>query len=479
MLDATAQAGLVRSGQASPAELVDDAIARIEALNPELNAVITPLFEKARAAAAAPDLPDGPFKGVPFLLKDLACHSAGDPMYEGSKFLREVGWVEDEDTVLCARFRAAGFVFLGKTNTPEFGILPTTEAEAFGAARNPWDTGRSTGGSSGGSAAAVAAGIVAAAHASDGGGSIRIPAAHCGLVGLKPSRGRISLGPDFGDIFGGLVNEGVVTRTVRDTAAILDYVMGSTPGDPYAAPPIAGALADELTAAPRPLRIGLRTAPPGRQYETHADCVEAARATAKLLESLGHGVEEVELSEFDAEDITPTFMVRWGGGTAWNLDYWSRRTGRTITEDDVEPLTWALAQLGRQYTVADFLSAVERHQKLAWEMAAWHESGFDLLLTPTTAEPAPPLGQFTSPDGQPLMPIIRATPFAAFTAGLNMTGAPAISLPLHWNADGVPVGSQLVAPYGREDILVRVAAQLEQAQPWAERTPPVFAEATA
>ena len=478
MHDAIGQAELVRSGEASPTELVDDAIARIEALNPELNAVITPLFDKARAAAAAADLPEGPFRGVPFLLKDLACHSAGDPMYEGSAFLREVGWTEEEDTVLAARFRAAGCVFCGKTNTPEFGILPTTEPEAFGATRNPWSTGHTPGGSSGGSAAAVAAGLVAAAHGNDGGGSIRIPAAHCGLVGLKPSRGRISLGPDYGDVMGGLVSEGVLTRSVRDTAAILDAVMGPAPGDPYAAPPLPRALAAELTAEHRPLRIALRTAPPGRQYETHPDCVEAAHVAGRLLESLGHGVEEVELAELDAEGVTETFLQRWGAGTAWVLDYWSRRTGRTIAEGDVEPLSWALAQVGRGVSAPDLFSALEAHQRLARGIAEWQEtSGYDLILTPTTGEPAPPLGTFDDDREQPLMPIVRATPSAAFTAGLNMTGAPAISLPLHRTADGLPVGAQLIAAYGREDLLVRVAAQCEQAAPWADRTPGVFAAA--
>jgi amidase len=472
MLDAMGQAELVRNGEASPSELVDEAIGRIEALNGELNAVITPLFDKARAAAASPDLPDGPFRGVPFLLKDLACHSAGDPMYEGSSFLREVGWVEEEDTVLAARFRAAGLVVLGKTNTPEFGILPTTETEAFGPARNPWNTGHSTGGSSGGSAAAVAAGLVAAAHGNDGGGSIRIPASHCGLVGLKPSRGRISLGPDFGDVMSGLTNEGVLTRSVRDTAALLDAVIGHTSGDPYAAPGLPGPLLSEVGASPGRLRIALRTAPPGRQYETHPDCVEAAQVAGRLLESLGHGVEEVELPEFDDESITPTFLARWAAGCAWVLDYWSRRTGRTITADDVEPLTWALAEHGRSVNAADYLAAVEAHQVLAWKLAEWQEqAGYDLLLTPTVGEPPPPLGSFAHPPDQPLLPIVRATPFAAFTAGLNMTGAPAISLPVHTTAGGLPVGAQLVAPYGREDILIRIAAQVEEAAPWAGRFP--------
>src|SRR5918998_36996 len=236
LLDAIAQAELVRRGEASPAELVDAAIARIEALNPELNAVITPLFDRARETAAG-ELPDGPFRGVPMLLKDLACHSAGDPFYEGMAFLRDAGWVEHEDTILASRFRRAGFVFCGKTNTPELGILSTTEPAAFGATRNPWNTGHSTGGSSGGSAAAVAAGMVPLAHANDGGGSIRIPASECGLVGLKPSRQRISEGPLIGDLMSGLTAELVVSRSVRDTATALEAVEGPAPGDPYVAPP--------------------------------------------------------------------------------------------------------------------------------------------------------------------------------------------------------------------------------------------------
>src|SRR5206468_2186763 len=250
LLDATTQAELVRQRKVSPRELVDAAIARIERLNPKLNAVVTQRFEKARAEAAAPDLPAGPFRGVPFLLKDLICHSAGDPYHAGMRLLRELRWVEPEDTYLAARFRAAGFVFLGKTNTPELGPVPTTEPLAYGPTRNPWDTGRSPGGSSGGSAAAVAAGMVPAAHANDGGGSIRIPASECGLVGLKPSRGRTSLGPDIGDSWAGMAVEHVVTRSVRDTAAILDAVSGYMAGDPYTAPPPTRPFRSEVGAAP-------------------------------------------------------------------------------------------------------------------------------------------------------------------------------------------------------------------------------------
>src|SRR5882724_1408934 len=287
LLDATAQAELVRQRKASPRELVDAAIDRIERVNPRLNAVITPLFETARAQADSTRLPDGPFRGVPFLLKDLICHSAGDPYHAGMRLLRELRWVEREDTYLAARFRASGFVFLGKTNTPELGPVPTTEPLAYGPTRNPWDPGRSPGGSSGGSAAAVASGMVPAAHANDGGGSIRIPASACGLVGLKPSRGRTSLGPDAGAVWEGMAIEHVVSRSVRDTAAVLDVVAGYVPGDPYTAPPPARPFRAEVGADPGRLRVGLLTRAPGGAVELHPECVRGAQMTARLLESLG------------------------------------------------------------------------------------------------------------------------------------------------------------------------------------------------
>ncbi len=476
-LDATAQADLVRSGEASPTELVDAAIARIEELNGELNAVIHPLFDKARAAAADA-LPDGPFRGVPMLVKDLSCFTAGDPVHEGMAFLRDAGWTADHDMELAARFRRAGFVICGRTNTPELGILPTTEPAAYGATRNPWDRERSPGGSSGGSAAAVAAGMVAVAHANDGGGSIRIPAAHCGLVGLKPSRARVPLAPDYGDIMGGLVAELAVTRSVRDAAAILDAVAGPAPGDPYAVAPPARPYLEEVGADPGPLRIGLMTAPPGGQFPAHEDCVAGARAAAQTLEGLGHHVEESHPVALDDEAYIPMFLVRWTAGVAWNLDHWAKKVGREIGADDVEPLTWALAEQGRTHSAAAYLEATEFAQLSSRRVASWwHDDGFDLLLTPTTGEPATRLGEFDAPADNPIAPILRAVPLATFTAGWNTTGQPAISLPLHQTADGVPVGVQLVAAFGREDLLLRVAAQLEQAVPWADRVPELFAKA--
>src|SRR5438128_2103006 len=288
-LDATAQADLVRRRKLSPAELVEAAIRRIDRVNGELNEVIIPLFEKARTAAAGAALPDGPFRGVPFLVKDIFGHTAGDPYHAGMKLLRRLGWVEREDTYLVAKFRAAGLGFVGRTNVPELGSPPTTEPDAYGPTRNPWDVTRSPGGSSGGSAAAVAAGMVPAAHANDGGGSIRIPASACGLVGLKPSRGRTSPGPD-GYSVGALVVEHVVSRSVRDTAGLLDAVCGPMPGDPYVAPPPARPYVLEVGAGPGRLRIGLLTAAPGGMAPVHPDCAAAATETARLLESLGHDV---------------------------------------------------------------------------------------------------------------------------------------------------------------------------------------------
>src|SRR5881296_3931260 len=448
-LDATAQAELVRQHKASPRELVDAAIGRIERLNPQLNAVVIQRFEKAHAEAAAPDLPAGPFRGVPFLLKDLIC--------------------------LSARFRAAGFVFLGRTNVPELGPAPTTEPLAYGPTRNPWDTSRSPGGSSGGSAAAVAAGLVPVAHANDGGGSIRIPSSECGLVGLKPSRGRTSLGPDVGEGWGGLSVEHVVARSVRDTAAVLDAVAGYLPGDPYTAPPPARPWRDEVGAAPGRLRIGLAVRAPGEQFPVDPECATAARETAKLLESLGHRVEASSPAALADGEVGRAAVTVIAAATARDLAYWSERTGRKIGPGDVEPMTWAIAEMGRRVSASDYLHAIEYLHAHTRQVAAWWADGFDLLLTPTLPEPPPRLGEFDPAPGDPLRGFTRGGAFVAFTMPFNVIGQPAISLPLYWSADGLPIGVQLGAAYGREDLLIRVAAQLEGARPWSGRRPPVHA----
>jgi amidase len=469
-MDAMAQAELVRSGEASPTELVEEAIARIEALNPEINAVIHERFEAARAEASG-SLPDGPFRGVPMLLKDLHASQAGEPLHEGMGFLKALDWRASHDSEVVRRYREAGFVFVGRTNTPELGILPTTEPTAHGATRNPWDLSRSPGGSSGGSAAAVASGMVAAAHASDGGGSIRIPAAHCGLVGLKPSRARVTSAPDFGDVMGGLTTELAVTRSVRDAAAMLDAIHGPAVGDPYAVPAPERPFLEEVGADAGRLRIGVLTTPPGGQFAAHPACVAAARDAATLLEGLGHDIDESAPDGLDDPDYIPQFLIRWTSGVLWNLKHWADETGEEIGEEDVEPLTWALAEAGRSHTGADLLRAVEYAQKMTRTTAQWWADGHDLLLTPTTGEPPPLLGEHEPQPGNPVAGILRATPFAVFTAGFNTTGQPAISLPLGQTEDGLPVGVQLVAAFGREDLLLRVAAQIEQAAPWTDRMP--------
>jgi amidase len=472
-LDATAQAELVRKGEASPAELVDAAIDRIEAANGEINAVIHKLYDEGREAAAG-ELPDGPFKGVPFLLKDLGAAFAGQPLHMGMQYLKDADFRAPVDTHLAERFREAGFVTIGKTNTPELGILPTTEPRAYGPSRNPWDVTRSTGGSSGGSAAAVASGMVPVAHANDGGGSIRIPASECGLVGLKPTRQRISEGPLIGDNMSGLTVELVVSRSVRDTAAILEAVHGPAPGDPYHAPPPSRPYTEEVGADPGQLRIGLLTEPL-LEAEPNEVVAEAARDAAALLESLGHVVEESHPTGFEEMDIVDTFLTRWMAGQTAALDQFQLLVGKEIGSEDVEPLTWALAEEGRRRTAGQYVAAVSQHHLISRMIAGWFESGFDLLLTPTLGEPPPPLGTFDDSGSDPIAALMRGAQTATFTATFNVTGQPAISLPLHWSEDGLPIGIQLVAGFGEEDVLLRVAAQLEEARPWADRVPTAVA----
>ena len=472
-LDATAQAELVRNGEATPAELAEAAIARIEAVNGELNAVIHPLSEEGLEAARG-ELPDGPFKGVPFLLKDLGAAFAGQPLHLGMGYLKERDFRAPLDTYLAERFRAAGLVTIGKTNCPELGILPTTEPRAYGPSRNPWNLEHSTGGSSGGSAGAVAGGMVPMAHANDGGGSIRIPAANCGLVGLKPSRQRTSEGPLAGDFMSGLTAELCVSRSVRDTAALLEAVHGPAPGDPYVAPPPLRPYTEEVGADPGKLRIALWTETVIEQ-DADPEVVAAARAGAKVLEGLGHEVEEPDMSALQSIDMVEPFLVRWAAGQAQALEQLGTVTGQPIGPDDVEPLTWALAEVGRNRSAGEYLEAVGQHQVLSRMIAAVYESGFDLLLTPTLGEPPPLLGSFDDSGPDPMVAFERAFLCGCFTAAFNASGQPAISLPLHWSEQGLPVGVQLVAPLGREDVLLRVASQLEQAVPWADRVPPTFA----
>jgi amidase len=470
MLDATAQAELVRRKEVKPMELVEAAIERIERLNPALNAVVTPIFDLARKAASGP-LPDGPFAGVPLLLKDLGPPMAGVRYTMGSRFLDE--YMPDHDGELVARYKRAGLVILGRTNTPELGLLPTTEPVLFGPTRNPWDTNRTPGGSSGGSAAAVASGMVPAAHGGDGGGSIRIPASACGLFGLKPTRGRTPLGPDYGDQQSGLTCEHAITRSVRDSAALLDATAGPDVGDPYWAPLPTRPFLEEVGADPARLRIGVLSQGMGTAA-LHADCVAAVEDASRLCETLGHHVEAPAMPEVPSDLLAEMFTIIWSAGCAQDIDTVALLTGRAPTPDAFEPLTWALAEKGRGYGAPAYLTAVMVMQRFAREFAKLTVH-FDVLLTPTLAEPPVPLGTFDAPVDDPLSAFDRAGEFVPFTPICNVTGQPAMSVPLFWNDEGLPIGVHFIGRYGDEATLFRLAAQLEQARPWAQRRPPVFA----
>ncbi len=430
--------------------------------------MITPMYEQAREAASG-DLPQGPFTGVPFLLKDLMAACSGVRMCWGTAFARDL--VPGFDSELVVRQKKAGLVILGKTNAPEFGILPTTEPHFFGPTRNPWDNGVTSGGSSGGSAAAVASGMVPMAHANDGGGSIRIPASCCGVFGLKPTRARNPMGPALGDALSGLVVEHAVTRSVRDSAALLDATSGPDLGDPYWAPPAARPFLQEVGADPGRLRIAYTSEAQGKA--AHEDCVKAVEDAARLCSELGHEVEEKPL-QVDVEALTPLFMTLWSSAQTWTADTLAALTGKTPTPDDFEPLTWALIEMGRGMTAADYLRALTGLQAMTRDIARQMDP-YDLWLTPTLAEPPVPLGTFESPPDNPLYGIIRAADFVPFTPICNITGQPAASMPLYWNSHGLPVGVQFVAKFGDEATLFRLAAQLEEARPWADRHPPLSA----
>jgi amidase len=466
-LDATAQADLVKQKKVSPAELVDAAIRRIEAHDGELNAVIMRRFDEARAEAA--NVPaDAPFQGVPIVVKDIVAQVAGMPYTAGTRPLKAAGHTAKRDSYLVESLRKAGFVIVGKTNTSELGILPAAEPAAWGATKNPYDPTRSTGGSSGGTGAAVAAGLVPVGHGNDGGGSIRIPSSCCGLVGLKPSRGRSSMGPDVQEINGGLVAEHVLARSVRDSARILDLLHGYRPGDPYVAPVPARPYADEVGAKVERLRVRFYTkyiTPMGTIADSHPDVVAGVQKTARLLADQGHDVEEGEIPALQHKEYVARFLAVWASGVAVDLENIAAITGKPVAEADVESLTWALASMGRAVNGPAYALGWQFLRARGREVAEWFQS-HDLWLTPTITQPPLPLGSFPSSPKDPMGAIFKAAELAPFTAPFNSTGNPAISLPLHQTASGLPIGVQLVAAYGREDLLLRVAAHLEQAAPW-------------
>lgn len=469
-LDAVALAELIRDGDLSPIELIDDTIDRIERLNPALNAVIHPNFEAAREAAAGP-LPDGPFRGVPMLMKDLWPAEKGQPFHQGVKALKEAGYRADLDANIVTAYKRAGFVMTGRTNTPEMGLAATTEPLSHGPTRNPWNLEHGPGGSSGGAAAAVAAGMLPAANASDGGGSIRIPAAMCGLVGLKPSRGRISMGPQQ-DEWGNSVQH-VVSHTVRDSAAILDATATPFPGDGVVAPRPERPFADYVGSNPGALTIGVLDRSVRDGIPIDPEVANAVRTAADQLSALGHKMIDDSPSALDDEELIANAGLGRSASVATSLDMFGEWIGRELTADDVEPMTWALAQRGRGLAATEAERSAEQAMVFRHRMADWWAGTADLLLAPTCLRPAPKIGESSGTAESPFKNVHVTLAYSTLTAPFNVTGQPAISLPLAVSSDGLPIGIQLIAAYGREDLLIEIAAQLEAAHPWAHQRAPL------
>ena len=469
-LDATAQAQLVRRREISPSELVDAAIERIDRINPAINAVVLKLYDQARAVARTPR-PIGPLSGVPFLLKDFLAELAGVPFTEGTAYLRD--YIPTEDSELVLRYKRAGLIIVGKTNTPELAVGPTTEPRLFGPTRNPWDTTRTAGGSSGGAAAAVAAGLVPMAHGNDAGGSIRVPSACCGVFGMKPTRARNPLGPHYGDLMSGLVAEHALTRSVRDSAALLDASAGPDVGDPYHAPAPTRPYSAEIGAPVGKLRIAFSTRTITGD-EVHPECVAAVKDAATLCEQLGHEIVEAAPT-INPERFFLAFTTVLACGFTWAIDDWTRRTGRKPTEELFEPFVWAFTARGRQFTAPDYLIALQDLQQISRDSARFFVP-HDVWLTPMLGEPPVPLGTFAyQPGTEPFelrRKMARFTPFSYFA---NATGQPAMAVPTYWTATGLPIGNQYIGRFGDEATLFRLAAQIETARPWASRHPPVWA----
>lgn len=487
--DGLGLADLIQRGEVSSQEVFDAARTRIEAHNPRLNAVVYPMFDLAEKAIQE-GLPQGAFGGVPILLKDLLAAYSGVPMTSGSKAMKD--FVPDHDSELVRRFKGAGMVILGKTNTPEFGLLGYTEPELFGATRNPWCLENTPGGSSGGSAAAVAARMVPIASGGDGGGSIRIPAAYCGLFGLKVSRGRNPSGPREGSVWQGAVVEHVITRTVRDSAAVLDAICGSDPGAPFEIRPPERSFLEETQRESGPLRIAFNTRSP-LDTDVHPECVKAVAETAQLLEALGHHVEEAA-PQLDGKALAASYLTLYMGEMAADLAALKTTLGRKARPSDVEALTWTLGLLGRTYSAGAFVAAMRLWGAAGRTMGHFHET-YDLYLTPTTAFPEVKIGELKpKPAERVLMKIVNTLGLGRllkssgivdklaveslsktpFTQLANFTGQPAMSVPWYWTGEGLPVGVQFIAPMGDEAALFRLAAQIERARSWNDRRPAEF-----
>lgn len=483
--DALGLATLVKNKEVKPSELIEIAIQRAEEVNPKLNAIIHRMYDKAKKMAHEVD-PNTVFAGVPFLIKEIGIHVKGEPLRRGSKGWKD--YISTTDSYIVDKFSAGGLVFLGRTNTPEFGVTPYTEPAYFGPTRNPWNTSKTPGGSSGGSAAAVAAGVVPIATASDGGGSIRIPAANCGLFGIKPSRGRVTLGPQVGEWWSGAVVEGSVTRSVRDSAAFLDIIKGNAMGDLFLTPSAKPYL-DEVGVAPKPLKIGF-SIEHTLGHTLHPECITAVHESVKLLESLGHQVEEVKLP-YEATDLTEVFIMMVFGEIAADFAELRAHLGRRVRPSDVEAESYALNLLGNVFSAKDFALQKRRWNDIARRIGAFHQD-YDLLLTSTLSMPPFEIGalqpsameksmlSFVNSIG--LGSALKATvgtlaekaySYIPYTPFANITGQPSMSVPLYWTLDGLPVGTMFSAALGREDLLFQLAGQLEQAKPWFDKVPEV------
>jgi amidase len=463
--DAIGLAALIRNKQVSAQEVLETAIARVEAANPAINAVVHKMYDAARAAVVA-GLPDGPLAGVPFLIKDVGSLCKGAPCSNGSRLFE--GFIAAADDTIIERYRAAGLVIIGRTNSPELALAPTTEPVAHGPTRNPWDLTRSPGGSSGGAAAAVAARMVPAAHATDGGGSIRIPAANCGLFGLKPTRARTPSGPLVGEGWGSMLVAHALTRSVRDSAALLDAVAGPAPGDPYWAPPQERPYLEEVGQDPGRLRIAITTESP-TGGEVHPECIAAASAAAKLCADLGHRVTEAAPS-FDMESTRWARDVVISASLRNEIDARLGALGRPLRAGDLERITALQAERGARYSARDYVRAMAILHGIGRRFAAFF-AGYDVLLSPVASQPPERLGtsDMMSDDAEAF--VSHLFHLICFTRQFNVTGGPAASIPLHWTPEGLPVGVQFAADFGKEALLFRLAAQLEEARPWRDRRP--------
>jgi amidase len=462
--DATALAGLIANKEVTAAEVLEAAIARAEQVNPTVNAIVHKQYERSRSAVAA-GLPSGPLTGVPYLIKDLGFVEKGEPATLGSSLFKD--FVADHDSAYVARCKKAGLVIMGRSSSPEFGLSPSTEPRLYGPCRNPWKLEHSAGGSSGGAAAAVIAGILPVAHATDGGGSIRIPAAQCGLFGLKPSRGRMTLAPDAGEAWGGLSIGHVVSRSVRDSALMLDCTAGFEPGDPYTAPVPECSFVEALARPPGKLRVAMMLGD-HRGANLHDECAKAVTAAAKLCAGLGHIVEEATVP-LDLVALRPMNARISAANTARALGLRWRALGREPNPTDVEAATWAIYQRGLEVSGVEYVEAIAAVHAAGRKLAAFL-ANWDVLLTATLPAPPPKLGYFDQ-NGDVQTFIDRVTQYLSITPLYNATGTPAMSVPLHWTPQGLPVGVHFAARYGEEATLLRLAAQLEAAQPWFNRVP--------